>query len=90
MNSITLFGLTVLLIRSLWSLLVNTTTIEGWEIDRHRALVRRARILGGYVHGPGGMKVKISKQEFPYDIGMWKNCRQGLGGYGFVSRPLHL
>lgn len=88
-NSVTLFALSTLFVRSVWSLAINTTTIEGWEIDRHRALVRRARILGGYVHGPGGFKVKIVKQEFPYDVGIWQNCKQGMGGTGNVRISSH-
>lgn len=84
-NSLTLFAVGILFIRSVWSLAVNTTTIEGWEVDRHRALLRRARILGGYVHGPGGLKVRITRQEFPYDIGIWQNCKQGMGGSRNVS-----
>jgi palmitoyltransferase len=85
-NSFTLFAVGVLLVRTIWSLAVNTTTIEGWEIDRHRALLRRARILGGYVYGPDGIKVPMKKQEFPYDIGIWRNFKQGMGGSGNV-RP---
>ena len=56
------------------------TTIEGWEIERHETLVRRARLLGGYLDGPDGTKVRIRKQEFPYDIGILRNMRQGMGG----------
>lgn len=66
--------------RSLWSLLFNTTTIESWEIERHGTLVRRARTLGGHLEGPGGVKVRIKRQEFPYDIGLFSNIRQGMGG----------
>ncbi|KAI9755189.1 MAG: hypothetical protein M4579_004386 [Chaenotheca gracillima] len=79
-NSITLFALATLLIRATYSLLTNTTTIEGWEIERHTALVRRARILGGYVHGPDGVRVPIRRQEFPYDVGFWRNMKAGMGG----------
>ena len=79
-NSITLTALSVLLARTLWQLGANTTTIEGWEIERHKKLLRRARVLGGYLDGPDGIKVKIRKQEFPYDIGIWKNIKQGMGG----------
>ncbi|KAF2253143.1 zf-DHHC-domain-containing protein [Trematosphaeria pertusa] len=78
-NSITLFALGVLFIRNIWCLAVNTTTIEGWEIERHRTLVRRARHFGGWLDGPDGAKVRIEKQEFPYDIGIWKNIKQGMG-----------
>lgn len=78
-NSITLFALTVLLIRNLYTLASNTTTIEGWEIDRHDTLVRRARSHGGYLDGPDGTKISIQRQEFPYDIGIYANVRQAMG-----------
>ncbi|KAI9812448.1 MAG: hypothetical protein M1827_004679 [Pycnora praestabilis] len=58
----------------------NETTIEGWEIERHRAVLRRAKVLGGFLDGPDGLKVKITQQQFPYDIGIWKNIQQGMGG----------
>ncbi|KAL4914602.1 DHHC palmitoyltransferase-domain-containing protein [Aspergillus aurantiobrunneus] len=79
-NSLTLFALFVLLVRTLWSLGSNTTTIESWEIERHETLLRRARQFGGYLPGPGGINVEISKQEFPYDIGIWSNIKAGMGG----------
>ena len=85
-NSVTLFALSVLFVRSLWSLGSNTTTIEGWEIERHEALLRRARVLGGYLDGPDGVKVKIERQEFPYDIGIWNNVKQGMGQSSNVGR----
>ena len=78
-NSITLFMLGVLFIRNIWCLAVNTTTIEGWEIERHRTLLRRARHFGGYLEGADGSQVRIKKQEFPYDIGIWANIVQGMG-----------
>ena len=58
---------------------LNTTTIEGWEIERHHTLLRRARVLGGYLNGPDGSKVRIEHQEFPWDIGIWKNLCQNMG-----------
>ena len=79
-NSITLFALFVLFVRSLWSLFTNITTIESWEIERHNALLRRARPRGGFLDGPDGTKVRIKKQEFPYDIGILANVFQGMGG----------
>lgn len=78
-NSLVLFALFALLVRSLWSLAVNTWTIEGWEIERHHTLLRRARVLGGYLDGPDGVKVRIEHQEFPWDIGIWANICQGMG-----------
>lgn len=35
---------------------------------------------GGYVDGPDGMRLKITKQEFPYDIGIYQNAKQAMGG----------
>ncbi|KAL4790468.1 Palmitoyltransferase pfa4 [Aspergillus venezuelensis] len=79
-NSLTLFALSILLIKTLWSLGANTTTIESWEIERHETLLRRARHFGGALPGPGGVIVSIKKQEFPYDIGIFSNIRAGMGG----------
>ncbi|KAG2420228.1 hypothetical protein HFD88_005028 [Aspergillus terreus] len=80
LNSLTVFALGILLIRTIWALGSNTTTIESWEIERHETLVRRARHYGGYLQGPGGIRVRIKKQEFPYDIGIWSNIKAGMGG----------
>ncbi len=79
-NSITLFVLSVLLVRNIWTLGANVSTIEGWEIERHETLLRRAKVLGGYLDGPDGIKVKITRQEYPYDIGIYQNFKQGVGG----------
>ena len=46
--------------------------------------MRRARTRGGYLEGPDGNKVRIKKQEFPYDVGIIANIRQGMGG-GFLT-----
>jgi palmitoyltransferase len=78
-NSFTLFALGILCVNNIWALLINTTTIEGWEIQRHRTLIRRARHFGGYLETPEGNQVRIKKQEFPYDIGVWGNVVQGMG-----------
>jgi palmitoyltransferase len=77
-NSLTLFMLLVILLRTIWSLGGNVTTIESWEIARHAKLLRRARVFGGYLDGPDGIKVKIERQDFPYDIGIWANFKQGM------------
>ena len=80
LNSITLFALSIMFLRTSWSLATNVTTIESWEIERHETLLRRAKALGGYLDGPDGIKVRIVKQEFPYDVGIWKNIVQGMSG----------
>ena len=79
-NTMTLFAIGLLLARNTWSLGANVTTIESWEIERHKTLVRRAKGRGGYLDGPDGIIVKLIKQEFPYDIGIAKNVSQGMGG----------
>ncbi|KAH0533902.1 hypothetical protein FGG08_007478 [Glutinoglossum americanum] len=68
----------VLLLRSLAALLTNTYAIESWEIERHASLVRRARKLGGLVEAPGGERVRVLRQEFPFDVGVWGNVAGGM------------
>lgn len=80
-NSLTLFLVSVTFLRTVWGLGGNVTTIESWEIERHEQLLRRARVLGGYLDGPDGIRVKIVRQEFPYDIGIWNNVAQGMGSH---------
>lgn len=84
-NSITLFAIFILCVRTLWCLGANTTTIEGWEIERHETLVRRARYLGGYLEGPNGERVRITRQEYPWDIGIYANIAQGMGSKNPLS-----
>ncbi|OAL35232.1 hypothetical protein AYO20_05486 [Fonsecaea nubica] len=84
-NTLTLFLVSVTFLRTIWGLGANVTTIESWEIERHEQLLRRARALGGYLDGPDGIRVKIVKQEFPYDIGIWNNIVQGMGTANFLA-----
>ena len=79
-NGLTSFAVDIMFLRTLWSLWMNVTSIESWEIERHEALVRRAKRSGGYVDGPNGAHIYITRQEFPYDIGIWSNLTQGMGG----------
>lgn len=53
--------------------------IEEWEIERHEALVERARKTGGFAYANGGQRMRIQHQEFPYDIGIWQNLCQATG-----------
>lgn len=48
--------------------------------------MRRARYFGGYLEGPDGSQVRIERQEYPYDVGIWENMKQGMGGTGNVSQ----
>ncbi len=78
-NSLVLFALAILLGRTLWSVALNITMIEGWEIERHETLLRRARHFGGYLDAPDGSRMPIKHQEFPWDIGVWNNVCQAFG-----------
>lgn len=80
--------LSILWIRSVWSLFANQFTIEGWEQERHSTLLRRARVFGGWLDGPDGSRIRIRHQEYPYDIGLWSNVVQGMGTWN-VGRTLH-
>ena len=84
-NSLVLFGLILLLGRSVWGLALNMTTIESWEVERHHALLRRARVLGGQLDGPDGTKVRIEHQEFPWDVGIWSNFCQAMGTWNILA-----
>ena len=79
-NSMTLFAVGIMFLRHAWNLAANMTTIEGWEIERHDSLVHRARRRGGYLDGPDGIRIQLTKQEFPFDIGILKNIAQGMTG----------
>ncbi|KHJ35993.1 putative dhhc zinc finger membrane protein [Erysiphe necator] len=79
LNSVILFCLSILFCRLLYGLVTNTTMIESWEIERHEALVHRCRKTGGYVYAVGGHRILVEHQEFPYDIGIWKNLCQAMG-----------
>ncbi|KAK5092339.1 Palmitoyltransferase [Exophiala xenobiotica] len=78
-NTLTLLLVGVTFFRALYALCCNVSTIESWEIERHEQLLRRSRVLGGFLDGPDGTRVRIMKQEFPYDIGVWRNICAGMG-----------
>nr|OQO16515.1 hypothetical protein B0A51_17151 [Rachicladosporium sp. CCFEE 5018] len=84
-NSFVLFALTLLLGRTIWDLGLNMTTIEGWEVERHEALRRRARVMGGYLEGANGEQIRIDSQEFPWDIGIWSNFCQAFGTWNVLA-----
>jgi len=86
-NSLTLFGMGIVLLRMMWSLLTNTTTIEGWEIERHETLVRRSKFSGGFLEASGGQRMKIVKQEFPWDLNIISNVAQGMGTKNPLAWP---
>jgi palmitoyltransferase len=84
-NTMTLFLVGIMLARAVYGAGGNVTTIEGWEIERHHQLLRRARVLGGYLDGPDGIKVRIERHEFPFDVGIWPNICQAMGTSNFLA-----
>lgn len=78
LNTLTLLLVSITFFRTIYGLGGNVTTIESWEIERHEQLLRRARALGGYLDGPDGIRIKMTRQEFPYDIGIFQNISQGM------------
>lgn len=78
-NSLTLFLVGITFFRACYSLVCNVSTIESWEIERHEQLLRRAKVLGGYLDGPDGSRIRIRRQEFPYDIGILRNIAASMG-----------
>ncbi|KAJ8058128.1 hypothetical protein OCU04_012986 [Sclerotinia nivalis] len=80
-NGLSLFAMSLLLMRTAYSLATNMYMIEAWEIERHDAIIERSktRNMRGYVYANGGRKVRVEKVEFPFDIGIWENIVQGMG-----------
>ncbi|KAI2641056.1 DHHC palmitoyltransferase-domain-containing protein [Xylaria nigripes] len=83
-TGMTAFMLGILLITTVKGWLFNTTMIEGWEIERHEAVLQRGgyeedwwRTLDGDAdNAPRSM---VEPLEFPYDIGLYENMAQAMG-----------
>lgn len=79
------FALVILLVTTVRGWMLNITMIEGWEQERHEAVLLRSRRAGWWTgsgaggDGSGGGKVKIERVEFPYDIGFFANMAQAMG-----------
>ncbi|KAI0903717.1 zf-DHHC-domain-containing protein [Ustulina deusta] len=86
--SLTALALGILLATTLRGWLLNTTMIEGWEIERHEAVLQRAghgeeeeddwwrAADGDAAAAPRSM---VDPVEFPYDVGMYANMAQAMG-----------
>ncbi|KKY39226.1 putative palmitoyltransferase pfa4 [Diaporthe ampelina] len=77
------FALLILLVTTVRGWALNMTMIEGWEQERHDAVLLRSRRAGwwsgsGGAAGDGG-RVTIERVEFPYDIGFFANMAQAMG-----------
>ncbi|KAI8629670.1 zf-DHHC-domain-containing protein [Xylariaceae sp. FL1651] len=86
-TGLTALALGILLVTTVRGWALNTTMIEGWEIERHEAVLER----GGYGddqedwwHSGDGdadaaPRSMVDPVEFPYDIGVWANLAQAMG-----------
>lgn len=94
-NAGTSLALGILLLTTLKGWLFNTTMIEGWEIERHEAVLERRRGGGGNADDdssfwPDGRSTRpgdhdfVDAIEFPYDIGLWANLCAGMGTSNFL------
>ncbi|KAK6612867.1 palmitoyltransferase pfa4 [Botrytis cinerea] len=69
---LSLFAMSLLFLRTAYSLATNIYMIEAWEIERHDAVIERSQTknMRGYVYANGGRRVRVQKVEFPFDIGV--------------------
>ncbi|KAF4589388.1 Palmitoyltransferase PFA4 [Ophiocordyceps camponoti-floridani] len=75
----TAFALGIMLIASIRTWLFNCTMIEGWELDRHEAVMDRRWRDSLDMVLPGVNKARVERVEFPYDIGLFSNMAQAMG-----------
>lgn len=75
-GGLTSFALVILLVTTVRGWMLNITMIEGWEQERHDAVLLRSRRAGWW---SGAGKVTIERVEFPYDIGFFANMAQAMG-----------
>ncbi|KAI1771167.1 zf-DHHC-domain-containing protein [Hypoxylon cercidicola] len=82
----TSLALGILLATTLQGWLFNTTTIEGWEMDRHEAALDRRHDAGSsasawWAEDPAGdaPALSLGAVEFPYDIGIFANMAAAMG-----------
>lgn len=81
LGGLTSIALAVLLITTLRGWVLNQTMIEGWEMERHDAVLARAKKAGGYWSSSASSStgLRISRVEFPYDIDFFANMAQAMG-----------
>ena len=89
----TSLALGIMLVTTVKGWVFNMTMIEGWEAERHEALLERRRREGYYYEGENedeeddedddedaddGLGL-LHRVEFPYDLGFFENMAQAMG-----------
>ncbi|KAG6014012.1 hypothetical protein E4U54_005982 [Claviceps lovelessii] len=77
-------ALGIMLITTTKNWLFNCTMIEGWQLERHEAIVERGGRDWWNLHDLDGQKVRMEKVEFPYDLGIFTNMSQAMGTSNFI------
>ncbi|KAG8407699.1 Palmitoyltransferase [Metarhizium acridum] len=58
--------------------------IEGWQIERHDAVMERGGQDWWDINGSDGKKIRVERVEFPYDLGFFANMSQAMGSSNFL------
>jgi palmitoyltransferase len=80
----TSLALAIMLATTVKSWIFNCTMIEGWQVERHEAVMERAGRDWWDVNGPDGKMIRVEKVEFPYDLGFFANMSQAMGSSNFL------
>jgi palmitoyltransferase len=80
----TSLALAIMLATTVKTWIFNCTMIEGWQVERHEAVMERGGRDWWDVKGPDGKKIRIERTEFPYDIGILANMSQAMGSTNFL------
>ncbi|KAI1362716.1 zf-DHHC-domain-containing protein [Xylaria arbuscula] len=89
----TSLALGILLVTTVRGWVFNTTMIEGWEIERHEAVLQRGgyddedwwRTSDGDNNTDAAPRSLVDPVEFPYDVGIFTNMAQAMGS----SNPIY-
>lgn len=83
-------ALFILLVTTVRGWVLNQTMIEGWEAERHEAVLLRHKKGGWWTNDDlddpyGRPRVRIERIEFPYDLGFFDNMAQAMGTRNILS-----
>ncbi|KAL5611684.1 uncharacterized protein BROUX77_001840 [Berkeleyomyces rouxiae] len=77
-TAFTALALAIILFTTARGWLLNETMIEGWQRDRHTAVLAKGP---GWWPTDDGDKVRVQHVEFPYDIDFFTNLAEGMSSY---------
>lgn len=83
-------ALGILLVTTVRGWVLNQTMIEGWEAERHEAVLLRHKKGGWWTNDDdddpyGRPRLRIERVEFPYDLGFFDNMAQAMGTRNILS-----